>query len=272
MGVLIYPIVNPPDCGAEAYLSISKRIENIESEINSATAEAKPELEEQKNAAQEELNFVKTNMILTASDKSMETALETIKTLTTVFGPWIAALVAFYFAGKQLETVSEQLGEAQKNIRASDKPNGKRILEGKLVKDIMILFDPKKHVIQSSDPKLKIDSKIVLNNEVINAITDHANKYKDVRCFVVYDPDGKFAGIITPTDINEILEDPTKSTGKLLEDFITRKKLVKGLPTQSLADIHAGLTNYKVVPVFEDEDKIVGFVYKDDVYKLVSET
>ncbi|MDO8141174.1 MAG: hypothetical protein Q6358_06705 [Candidatus Brocadiales bacterium] len=42
-------------------------------------------------------------------NSSNKDALETIKTITTVFGPWIASLVAFYFAGKQLENVSNQL-------------------------------------------------------------------------------------------------------------------------------------------------------------------
>jgi len=202
-------------------------------------------------------------------EKLQAQALEAIKTITTVFGPWIAALVAFYFAGRQLENVSEQLGEAQKTISASVRPDARRILEGKFVKDIMDPFDPNKHKIPH--PKLmngEINSKTSLDENTIKAIVSHANELKDVKCFAVFtDKPDEIEGIITPADIKEI---QTKGIDKKLEDFTTDMvRLIKVTPTQSLAEIKPSLDNFKVLPVFEGEN-IVGFVYRDHVFKLLS--
>lgn len=200
-----------------------------------------------------------------------DVALETIKTITTVFGPWIAALVAFYFAGKQLETVSEQLGKAQETIAASIKPDYKRVLERKCVKDIMDPFDPNKHKIPH--PELengKINSKEPgpLDEGTIKAIVSHveSEKRKDVKCFAVFKPDGNIEGIITRKDIENIKKE---GKGKLLEDLTTDiGRLVKVEPTQTLGEIYSSATNFQVLPVFEGE-KIVGFVYREDIFKLM---
>lgn len=205
-------------------------------------------------------------------EPTVEKAIEAIKTITTVFGPWIAALVAFYFAGKQLENVSEQLGEAQKTITASIRPDAKRILERKFVKDIMDPFDPNKHKIPH--PKLmngEINSKSPLDENTIKAIVSHANELKDVKCFTVFTNKGEIEGIITPADIKEIQNIPVEDYGrKLLEDFTTDMvRLIRAKSTQTLAEILPSLMNFKVLPVFEGES-IVGFLYKDEVFKIMS--
>lgn len=198
-----------------------------------------------------------------------DVALETIKTITTVFGPWIAALVAFYFAGKQLETVSEQLGKAQETIAASIKPDYKRVLERKFVKDIMDPFDPNKHKIPH--PELMrggINSTTPLDENTIKAVVSHveSEKLKNVKCFAVFKPDDNIEGIITRKDIENIKKE---DKGKLLEDLTTDVgRLVKVEPTQTLGEIYSSATNFQVLPVFEGE-KIVGFVYREDIFKLM---
>lgn len=200
-------------------------------------------------------------------------ALDAIKTITVVFGPWIAALVAFYFAGKQIEAVSEQLGKAQEIITTSIRADGKRLLEGKTLKEIMNPYDSNKHKI----PHIElmnggINSKTPLDKTTIEAIVSYAEgPRKDVRCFVIYTPEDKMEGIITPADIKEIQKIPPQDYGKkLLEDFTTDMiRLIKAQPAQSLSEILPSLVNFKVLPVFEGES-IVGFVYRDDVFKLMS--
>ena len=57
---------------------------------------------------------------------------------------------------------------------------------------------------------------------------------------------------------------------KLLEDFTTDMvRLIKATSTQTLAEVQQSLADHKVLPVFEGEN-IVGFVYRDDVFKLLS--
>lgn len=214
--------------------------------------------------------------IISFSDNTkIEKSLDAIKTLTSVFGPWIAALVAFYFAGKQLENVSEQLGEAQKTITAAVKPDAKRTLEGKFVKDIIDPFDPNKHKIPHPELKAKdakeINSKTTLDDDTIDAIVLHAEKLKDVKCFAVFTTEAEIEGIITLTDIREIKNIPSEDRGKKkLEDYTTDMvRLIKATPTQTLAEIQPSLVNFRVLPVFEGEN-IVGFVYRDDVFRIMS--
>lgn len=70
------------------------------------------------------------------------------------------------------------------------------------------------------------------------------------------------------SDIKEI---QTKGDGKKLEEFTTDMvRLVKVRLTQTLSEILPNLITHKVLPVFEDDKKILGFVYRDDVFKLMS--
>ncbi len=190
-------------------------------------------------------------------------------TITTVFGSWIAALVAFYFAGKQLETVSDQLGETQKNLTASVKPGINRNLEGKFVKNIMVNYDEKKH-------KIPVYANTELTEANVKILEDNVDNNKGTKCFVVFKEENEeeIEGIITPRDVSEILR-MSKSAGnklvsKKLEDFTTDMVRLKKVElTQSLVEIQPSLTNFKVLPAFEGKE-IRGFVYKDDVFKLMT--
>ncbi len=216
-----------------------------------------------------------TAPVNTQINEQRKVALDAIKSITTVFGPWIAALVAFYFAGKQLETVSDQLGEAQRTITASVKPGSNRMLEGKFVKDVMVNYDTKKH-------KIPVCANEKLTKENIQKIEDHIENQKGIKCFVVFrdEKEKEIEGIITPRDVKEILkkskeeegkpDDEKELTSKKLEDLTTDMVRLKKVElTQSLVEIQPSLTNFKVLPAFEG-DQIKGFVYKDDVFKLMT--
>lgn len=204
-------------------------------------------------------------------------ALNALETITTVFGPWIAALVAYYFAQKQAEKMSEQLGEAQKAITASIKPDVTRILEGKTAGEIMDRFDPDKHKIPH--PKLPFDSTAPLDDSTIDKIASHTGELiekKGVKCFVVYTSGDKVEGILKPIDIKKIYEYKKEVAGKpvdqrkKLEDFTTdRIRIVKVTPEETLLKILPRIKTYDVLPVCEGEN-IVGFVYRDAVFGLIS--
>ena len=117
--------------------------------------------------------------------------------------------------------------------------------------------------------KIYEEQRQMSDKEKIEAIYKwHTEKRKDVKCFAVFtDKPDEIEGIITPADIKEI---QTKGIDKKLEDFTTDMvRLIKVTPTQSLAEIKSSLDNFKVLPVFEGEN-IAGFVYRDDVFKLMS--
>ncbi|HHT9125742.1 MAG TPA: CBS domain-containing protein [Candidatus Brocadiia bacterium] len=196
-------------------------------------------------------------------------AINALETITTVFGPWIGALVAFYFAQKQTEKVSEQLSEAQKAITATVKPDIKKILKGILVKDIMEKFNPDKHEFPRD-----LHSEVPINESVRNTIRAHLEnpERKDVRCFVVFkakEKEQEIEGILTRGDIAKIM-DPKVSDNKTIGYFTTdMPRIVKAKPYQSLSEILSSLENFDLLPVYEG-GKIVGFVYRGDVFRHMS--
>ncbi|MDO8141173.1 MAG: hypothetical protein Q6358_06700 [Candidatus Brocadiales bacterium] len=124
-------------------------------------------------------------------------------------------------------------------------------------------YDASKH-------KIPLDSSSVLDDAAKETIKQHAEKSKDAKCFAVFKKDGKVEGIITSTDIKEIQKLPPGQKEKKLEDFTTDIiRLVKAAQTQTIVDILPGLISFKVLPVFEGEN-IIGFVHRDEVFKIMS--
>lgn len=169
----------------------------------------------------------------------------------------------FLFCRETIGKCLEPIREAQKTITSAIKPDFKRVLEGKFVKDIMEPYDASKH-------KIPLDSSSVLDDAAKETIKQHAEKSKDAKCFAVFKKDGKVEGIITSTDIKEIQKLPPGQKEKKLEDFTTDIiRLVKAAQTQTIVDILPGLISFKVLPVFEGEN-IIGFVHRDEVFKIMS--
>lgn len=286
VGALISPILRSADPAASAYIKAKKDSERkkvlreeIQTKLEKAADEkTKKELETKLNSAREaeetanrDFDFVKNELVGDKEGvlKSREAALDAIKILTAVFGPWIAGLVAFYFAGRQMEKVSDQLGQAQKLLTASVKPDAKRILEGKFVKENMEKYDPAKH-------DFPVCSNESLDAKMVGKIVAHAKeeKFKEVKCFIVFANQAKteIEGILTQTDIKKIQETaPDELKGKTLDWYTTDwVRLITAKPTQTLAEIVHSLDIYDVLPVVSEEKKILGFVYRDNVYKLLS--
>lgn len=288
VGALIYPILRSADPATSAYIKAKKDSERkkalreeLQTKLEKAADEkTKKELETRLNSAREaeetakrDFDFVKNELVGDKEGflKSREAALDAIKILTAVFGPWIASLVAFYFAGRQVEKVSDQLGQAQKLLTAAVKPDAKKILEGKLVNDIWEKYDPAKH----NFPLLATQPLGDATSQAISTIRDCAKA--EVKCFIVFTNEAKteIEGILTQTDIKKILETPTaelaeratRTLGWYTTDWV---RLITAKPTQTLAEIVHSLNIYDVLPVVSEEKKILGFVYRDNVYKLLS--